>query len=275
MTNACGDKKRLGQQCGSTGDCLTGDFCVDGFCCGAASCPTCYSCGVSGREGACTAVPESDPEPHDRCAAAPPCGFTGKCDGVGACAFAPVSTACGTASCTGSMLTPVGNCDGAGACDQAPMSCGDYVCGSGACLTTCSGDGDCVSGETCQGSSCTSLLPDGQSCVMDADCISTHCAQGICCDQPCGGCQSCALPGAVGTCTPVAAGTDPAGACAAGCVDATILGLASTCDGAGACVPMTMDCSPFACNGAACLTMCNGPADCAAGASCTSGACVP
>jgi hypothetical protein len=155
------------------------------------------------------------------------------------------------------------------------MGCGDYRCGTGAaCLTTCTGDGDCVTGETCQGGSCTSLTPNGQSCVMNADCISAHCAQGVCCNQACGGCSSCVITGSVGTCVPFPAGNDPSGACTASCGAGSTLNQASTCDGSGACVPMTMDCAPYACASGACRTDCAGPADCAAGASCVGNKCM-
>src|SRR5262249_18058401 len=61
-TNLCGDKKRRGQPCGSTNDCLTGDFCVDGVCCGTSTCGTCQACNVVGKAGTCSNVGAGDAE---------------------------------------------------------------------------------------------------------------------------------------------------------------------------------------------------------------------
>jgi hypothetical protein len=50
---------------------------------------------------------------------------------------------------------------------------------------------------------------------------------------------------------------------------------ASTCDGAGACVPGYLrDCGAYLCNGNGCGTACGSSAQCAAGYVCTGGACV-
>jgi hypothetical protein len=55
-TNLCGTKKRLGQGCTSTTDCLTGNTCVDGVCCAQSACPTCQACNVAGS-GVCAPIP--------------------------------------------------------------------------------------------------------------------------------------------------------------------------------------------------------------------------
>jgi hypothetical protein len=308
QTNACGNKKRLGQTCNSVDDCLTGNSCVDGVCCSTGTCGTCQACNIPGREGTCSEVPEDAAEPHGRCVASPPCGFVGTCDGAGGCQNAPAVTSCGMPSCTGSTLTPVGFCNGAGTCKQNPTSCGPYVCGSGAtCLTTCTATGDCVTGFTCQGGSCTDLLGNGSACVNAGQCISGHCLDQVCCGSAtCPSCTSCAVAGSEGQCAPVPEGSadpkavcvnmaastcgtigtcDGTGACAfhpvgTTCAPATcpaggaMLTSASTCDGTGTCLPgVTTSCSPYACGATNVCTQapCTDPSDCAAGHTCDPG----
>ncbi len=64
------------------------------------------------------------------------------------------------------------------------------------------------------------VIPNGTPCAHDSDCTSAtesgHCADGVCCDSACTGvCESCNLTGTVGTCTAIAANTDPDGECGA------------------------------------------------------------
>jgi hypothetical protein len=303
--NRCGNKKRLGQPCAADGDCLTNDACVDGVCCATATCGTCQACNIAGLEGTCNAVAAGGSEPHAECTPSPPCGFVGTCDGAGACRNAPVTTSCGTATCSMSTLTPTGFCTGAGACKQTPQSCGAYMCGAdAACLTTCTGDGDCAAGDSCASGSCTNLLTNGKACTMGSDCVSGHCVEQVCCGSPsCPSCTSCAVPGKEGACVKVApGGNDPLAMCmpmmastcgttgtcdgngmcalyATGtvCLPGTCPagGSATTapskCDGAGTCVAgATGDCTPYACGaGGTCnQAPCAGAPDCAAGHAC-------
>jgi hypothetical protein len=311
-TNLCGDKKRLGQPCAATTECLTGDFCVDGVCCGSPSCATCQACNVVGSAGACANVTSGAAEPHGKCTAAPPCGNTGACDGAGACQQESASTSCGTASCTGTTATPVSHCTGMGMCaTPATMSCSPYVCGASACLTTCAGDGDCVAPNTCQGTSPKScaLKKNGLACTTGGQCISGNCVDGVCCGSvSCLPCQACNLSG-TGTCSPVAAGTaapvsfcadqgasscgqngkcDGAGGCqtyldGTPCSTATCPAGGTTLTKAGACLggacskPM-QPCAPYFCNGvAACQGTCGSDNDCQTGYYCTGpgGSCQP
>ena len=121
-SGACG-KKRLGQQCVTGTECDSAN-CVDGVCCSSASCGTCFSCAVSGKAGSCQPVPSGETDSMNRCTPAPECGYTGLCDGAGACQNAPTNTSCGTATCSGAIFKPVGNCDGAGGCKQTETGCG-------------------------------------------------------------------------------------------------------------------------------------------------------
>jgi hypothetical protein len=312
QTNLCGNKKRLGQACAATTDCLTGATCVDGVCCSKASCATCQSCAIPGFAGSCTNIPSGSPALHGACAASPPCGNTGNCNGAGACEQAGVGVACGTASCAGSTYTPVSHCTGAGACATATTSsCSPYACGASACLTTCSGDGDCLAPYTCQGAtgakSCA-LKANGLACTAGAQCISGHCTDGVCCGSAsCAACQACNVGASAGACAPVAAGTpapttfctdqtaatcgtngkcDGLGGCqkyadgttcaAASCAaGTTTLKAAGSCN-AGACAIPTSSCSPYYCNGgsgaaAACHNTCATDGDCVSTAYCATG----
>jgi hypothetical protein len=265
---SCG-KKRLGQICGAAAECDSGN-CVDGVCCSAPSCGNCASCNVSGTAGACTPVPAGAAEPHGLCQPAPPCGTNGTCDGNGGCRFMAVGTACGAASCSGSMSTPVGMCDGAGTCKQTSINCSPYVCGGNACKTTCATTADCVSGYSCLGYFCTNLQANGAACTSPTQCISGHCTEGFCCGvAACPACNSCAVTGKQGTCAPAGDGT----VCSA-----------SSCDGndryhppgvcaAGSCAQGALvSCAPWGCNAAAatgCNATCASDGDCAKKNKCT------
>ena len=113
-------------------------------------------------------------------------------------------------------------------------------------------------------------------------CGGLPCVDGYCCDQPCdGACRGCASPGAEGTCTQYASGSDPDDECADEAPGTC--GTTGACDGAGACAlhPTTVTCD----DGMACTTgdACDGagtcrgdaPADCApaAGNECCIGSC--
>jgi len=239
-TSHCGNLKRLGQSCAATSECLTGNFCVDGVCCSTNGCTLCQSCNVGAAAGNCANVPAGTPDTMNRCAASPPCGNTGMCNGAGGCQLAPTTASCGTQSCTGSTITPLSHCNGTGAC-LAPTAtnCSPYVCGGDTCRTNCAMDSHCLSPNTCQGTapnrSCA-LKPPGTACTAGNQCISGACVDGVCCQlaagsTSCGTCKVCNVSG-TGTCTNIAAGTAaPAGQCAAN----GVCGNTGTCNGGGAC----------------------------------------
>ncbi|HEY4393241.1 MAG TPA: hypothetical protein VGP64_04230, partial [Polyangia bacterium] len=306
-TNLCGTKKRQGQTCSATSDCLTGLTCVDGVCCGSVSCGSCLACNVQGSAGTCTNVPAGAAEPHGRCAASTsaPCANTGACNGLGACQQAATTVSCGSASCSGSTYTPPFFCNGSGSCaTPTTTSCSPYVCGGGACKTSCTADGDCLAPFTCQGSggakSC-SLKPNGSGCTAANQCISGSCTDNVCCGSAsCPACQACNVNG-LGTCAPLGAGTTDT-RCGAG---GTGCGRTNSCDGAGACASSTAQCAPascsgssftpaafcspasstcpaqapmscgtYACSSSGCKTTCTSMSDCASGSFCNpSGAC--
>ena len=301
-TNGSCGLKRLGQICSLGGECASGN-CVDGVCCSTASCTSCQVCNLTGSAGTCGPVPLGSAEPHQRCAAAPPCGFDGTCNGAGACRNTSAGTSCGAASCTNATSTAAGACDGAGTCVQTPVACpGHLQCDATTCLTTCTTGADCVTGYTCQSGICTNLKPLGTTCTGGGECLSGLCTEGVCCGSAsCGACASCNVTGKAGTCTALAPGTtvpasmcpdmgsascgtngtcDGSGHCAtypagttcapAACTPGTATLVAtSKCDGAGKCAPgAATDCTPQACASGACTSGCVTPADCAPGYTC-------
>ncbi len=261
---SCG-LRRLGQICTADNQCASNN-CVDGVCCSAATCGACQSCNLAGSAGSCQPVPAGSAEPHQLCAANPPCGFTGTCNGAGACQNAAAGTACGASACSGSTSTSSA-CNGAGTCTQTGVACpGHFNCGASGCLTACGSDTDCVTGYTCQSGSCSNLKPLGSACTASSECFSGACTDHVCCQSAsCGACKACNL---TGTCAPLPSGTIcAAAACKSGRTGT--LNAASTCDSAGNCVAgATIDCTPQACVNAACTVVCTSPTDCAPGHSC-------
>lgn len=143
--------------------------------------------------------------------------------------------------------------------------------------------------------------PAGQPCEVASQCASGHCVEDVCCDTACNGlCTTCILPGAVGTCSPAAPGTDPHADCGAGgpcddvcdetgacadrvgevCIspacnaDGTHALVLTTCaEPGGACAETFADCAPYRCGETAsgapgCLDTCASIDDCADGFAC-------
>jgi hypothetical protein len=103
----------------------------------------------------------------------------------------------------------------------------------------------CAPNHTCWKSG--SVVP-GTACTRASDCTGGFCADGVCCDSPCNGvCESCNQPGALGACTPIAAGSDPDHECAfktaaavpdagtAGTITLDVNQCGGSCDGNRAC----------------------------------------
>jgi hypothetical protein len=175
--------------------------------------------------------------------------------------------------------------------------------------TAAGGAGGATGGAPGSGGSTATDAPvrkgNGQACAAGSECTSGVCADQVCCNAACAGtCESCIEPGKLGTCSAVAAGSDPAGECAqdsvttcrqdgscngaracrfyaagTGCAAGTCSGgqetAARSCDGAGTCAaPSYRTCAPYACGAAACTTTCLSPADCVGGAACIGGSCL-
>jgi hypothetical protein len=299
--NSCGPKM-IGSFCSASSECASGN-CAQGICCVTACAGPCRSCALSGSMGVCTNVPTGAPDPANTCVdqGTLGCGTDGKCS-AGACRKYAAGTACKDPSCASTTFTPGSTCDGAGTCvTPGSSSCFPFRCGAAACKSACTADADCAAPALCMGGSC-GLKGLAAACATGVECQSGICAQGVCCGTTCTArCKSCAVPGSAGTCAPVpAGGPDPTASCtnagAASCgttgfcdgsgacdlypagtqcaapscpVGNATQTLARTCDGAGTCRPATMqDCTPFACNGAACNSTCHADADCVAPAIC-------
>ena len=228
-------KKPLGTTCAGGTECASG-LCQQGVCCSSSCTGTCRSCALSGSAGTCTFVPVGA-DPLSQCTdnGAAGCGTDGSCDGTGGCRLYAAGTICATATCVGSNYSPARTCNGSGTCQTtSPSQCDPFVCGSGgACKTTCAGNTDCTSPNTCISGSC-GKKPIGATCGAAGECNSGFCEQGVCCATTCvGNCRSCGLTGTIGTCASVAAGQDPFNQCAD--MGASTCGTDGTCDGSGAC----------------------------------------
>ena len=110
------------------------------------------------------------------------------------------STTCRQASCSSGTATRSAVCDGAGNCPAASTeTCSPFVCGTNACLTSCSGTGanQCVSGAACIGGACQTC-PTGQTacgnvCADLSGSDATHCGS---CTTACSGTTPyCTSPG--------------------------------------------------------------------------------
>ena len=294
-----------GAACASNGGCDS-QFCVEGVCCSspcAGGCLTCTSPGALGtciRRSAGTAprlaadCPTNDPVT---------CGLDGFCDGAGACR-SYLGNVCVPGTCSGDSVVGASICNGAGVCQPgvAVMLCNPYVCDAkaGQCMASCLTDTDCAAGAPCQGGRCGA--PETGYCNSPGDCLSGNCVDHVCCNTACqGACVSCALPGRIGTCLPVPAGTaDPHGicvdqgvascgkdgicdgvggcsfypagsVCAAPSCTGSLLTFPRTCDGAGTCQPAGQaSCAPFTCGPqtGACRTICASDSDCISGSGC-------
>jgi Galactose oxidase, central domain len=134
----------------------------------------------------------------------------------------------------------------------------------------CQAHDDCEAGQYCSPDSgaCSDREPDGTPCTDPASCTSGFCIEGFCCASGCNDpCRSCAVASAEGSCAERPP-TDSPPECLplASCVDET------TFEGANGEV---VDCAPYRCRAAACLTVCTATRDCAPGLLCDDrGACV-
>jgi alpha-tubulin suppressor-like RCC1 family protein len=292
-----------GSTCSANDQCTHG-ACISGICCATACAGTCLTCAT----GVCNPVVAGGPSNGACALGTTTCGHDGTCDGNGGCRNAISTVACGSASCSGGQLTPVGACNGAGACSTpAPSGCpGGVVCASlSACkAATCTADADCVSG-LCLNSTCTAKAGNASTCSAADQCTSGVCADGVCCATTCSGtCQACndtSNGHTVGTCANISGtprsghGTcSGSGTCAstcngtsASCVYASTSTscrsascssgsqtLAANCDGVGNCpTATTQTCGQYVCGATACVATCTSNTQCVSGAACVSGIC--
>ena len=312
--NACVDgrcgPKSAGAVCSKDSECDS-SFCRQGVCCQTDCKGSCFSCGLSGNKGSCTAVPAGEKDPAAICQAdgAASCDRDGVCDGKGRCRRYAAGQVCASATCANGVATGISKCDGNGACVKGPVrQCDAYKCNTDgtACFESCSDNGQCVAGRVCEGSSC-GAKPNGAECPNGpSECLSNFCSQGVCCNEACDGvCKSCKA-GKAGTCENIPKGSpdtlarcaatvgsvcgndgtcNGSGACAKGSTsvvcssqscpaDSTTQTLSAKCDGAGNCVAgVKVECRIIKCdpNSNTCLSSCQSDSQCTTGNVCDGG----
>jgi hypothetical protein len=238
---ACQAELGPGEECDAGGDCASG-ACL-GDCCTA-------SCTVGGA-----------------------CGATG-CSDAGACLYPP--SKCSAESCAGGVQTNAATCSG-GSCPAATTQpCAPYTCNAGgtACYTSCTADGDCVSGYYCNAGSCQPIQSAGATCTGNDACASGQCL-GNCCAVMCltgGACGATSCASGTGACVYPTSQCSPES-----CNPETnSQSNAASCANGVCPAPSTTSCNPYACNGSsACYTTCTSSADCVSGDACSNGQCVP
>jgi hypothetical protein len=208
------------------------------------------------------------------------------------------------------MEIPPRLCDGQGTCEAAkpPQACRDGgTCLGDACGTACTTDANCQTAtHFCDNMICRQKRTQAQACTAPGQCASGFCVDGVCCASECTDlCRACNVTNSVGTCTPVPAGSDPRGVCAAmptsscqtdgecngagacrlygpstacgaGSCASSIATPAPACNGMGTCVPgAPRDCGGYVCSGVGCGTTCTTGAQCNAGYVCSGSTCQP
>jgi hypothetical protein len=236
-------KKVNGQGCGGNAECASGT-CLDGFCCGSASCADCQAC--TGPNGTCVnlGLGVQDNVPANTCTG------NNACDGMGACKLKNGQVCAAEAVCASGICADGVCCNNA--CALTCQAC-NIVNSIGTCTNITSGtDADtCTGTSTCNASS-QCKKNNGQGCAAGADCLSGNCTDGTCCSSAsCGTCQSCALNGS-GTCSFIASGFPDTNS-------APVCDVTSTCNGAGACKKLDGQ-------------VCGAPAECFSG-NCVDGVC--
>ena len=228
---ACTTDEPNGGTCDEDTDCTSG-HCDSGYCCGSGDCcVTASECGSStivcddpamcqGTRGDSTCIDNM-------------CGVMAGIADDSACSEGLVASDCG-------LYQPV-QCNGM--TDQTPP----------VCATSCTLDSQCIDSAHCDLGSCVPDRPAGGTCGRDDDCVAgLFCVDGVCCTSTCmGSCQACNVAGSLGACTPIPAGTDPAGECAGFLCNNYFTGFTSddicrfrqdvsgdlaTCNGGGACL---------------------------------------
>lgn len=254
------------QPCSFGAQCASG-ACADGICCDTPCTGKCEACTAAskgqGVDGVCGPIVDgSDPQHECGAIGSGVCGGDGVCDGAGACRSPNAGNICNPSSCAGlDAQNNASTCSAAGTCtNNGISSCYPYVCGSAACLQSCSKQADCAQGTQCVGGSCIVPKANGLPCSTGSECTSAICVEGVCCDSICDGeCDSCVAAakagGSSGICGPRKAGAS----CGAnGCLDATTLATGK-CDGLGTCATTQQSCAPGTCEGAACVLPDGGP----------------
>jgi hypothetical protein len=249
----------VGVACTGSSECLSG-ACNDGFCCEKSSCAADETCGGSAAPGKCR---KKNGQP---CTAGDVCG-SGICvDGVccdracdGVCEACDVSAgSCATLAPGEKPHGPTRKCPGTGVCAALCGGIDNKTCTVFPNASTRCADAACRDGAESLAAFC-----DGAGACGSA--TSAKCEPYVCGERSCK--KACS------------ADSD----CAAGYTCATRTGICvfgAKCDGDHALVVggvPSIDCTPYRCNGVACITKCSSSADCVGGTTCntTSGVCEP
>lgn len=215
----CQAAKPLGRACTTGSECAMGN-CVNGVCCGTASCPACQACNL-GTPGTCTGKPATA---TDSACSTANCQ-TGTCNGSGACAQAADGAMCGAnrfcrggtcGACTPNQLCqpPTNPCKtGTTSCTTGSMTClesgnvgSGTPCGAAASCTgttktnaaVCNGSGTCAATTQSCSNGCNAAKTDCLTCSAG----QTSCS-GTCVDTTSNAAHCGASCGACGTATPI------------------------------------------------------------------------
>jgi len=242
-----------GTACSANAECASG-VCADGVCCDSACNGSCEACNKAGSIGKCVPIVGDPLTGHPACTGtSTDSACASRCDGTDGkiCKYPGTTSVCGKPSCGGSVEVQVSTCDGAGTCKPASKACAPYVCGPTACLSSCTKNEECGSGNYCKTGACVKVEGLGKVCGGAAECESGFCADGVCCSvASCGEGSSCAGADstAFGTCLKKkGVACTKADECATGrcvdgfCCDLACSGQCEACDltgSEGTCTPV-------------------------------------
>jgi hypothetical protein len=169
---ACAPATGCATTCATTADCAKNFYCSGSQCipqnllgpCTENDACLSFQCGVNGT-GNCCFTPCGNTDPT--------CNITDCDPNDGSCLYPGSSQACGTVleSCTGLIQQNPSVCDGMGNCPTpGTTNCTPFICGASACLTTCSSNADCATGDNCVAaqSVCCPPLPNGGTLSVDS-----------------------------------------------------------------------------------------------------------
>ncbi len=169
------------------GDCNVGrqcksNFCVDGTCCGSATCPSGQRCDIPSSPGICM-----NPVPNGEA-----CTDLHQCQ----------SGNCVDGFCCGSRVCPAGQFCNTGQCGP-PAGNGNHCNADEQCSSTfcvdgfCCADSRCPAGQSCSVPGfegvCMTKLPNGDACTTPTQCQSGLCIDEFCCERDCAAGESCAI----------------------------------------------------------------------------------
>lgn len=248
----CASVRRNGAACRRGLECLTGN-CVDGVCCDSPCDGGCGTCAAAGALGTCTA--------RDAGTVCRPVG--GLCDVEEVCAGGLACPQDRFVDAGVSCRPDAGPCDVAEVCGGAAAACpvDQFLPSTVLCRPAA---GPCDRADRCDGLSAPCV--DG---FVDAGVVCRDGGLSGVCDAP----ETCT--GDAVAC-PADQNADAGAPCGPPSCANGQRSDAPTCDDRGVCTPPApSSCGGFACNGAACLTVCTNDLSCVGGFRCDGGACVP